>query len=175
MTKKEQQELNKQLLDAVYNNNLAKVKELLKAGADIEAKDEDVYGYTSLQWASFNGNLELVKELLGRGAELDAKDNDGKTALYIASFKYNVPIIKELLGRGAELDLQTLSKYPKESLINIHKKVKMEDKWSSAFMFIIREKDKYSDSEFKDYILAFLEKTKNEMPENIYIILNTLI
>ena len=141
MTKQEQQELNNQLLDAVYNNNLTK-----------------------------------VKELLGRGTELEAKDKyAGVTPLHIASHYDFLEIVKELLGRGAELDLQTLSKYPEESLINIHKKVKMEDEWSSAFMFIIRNKDKYSDSKFKKYILEFLEKTKNEMPENIYIILNTLI
>ena len=51
----------------------------------------------------------------------------------------------------------------------------MEDKWTSALMLIIRKQDKYSAENFKKYVLEFLDKTKTEIPDNIKIILSTLI
>ena len=52
---------------------------LLKAGADIEARNKD--GITPLIWAArFNSNPEMIEVLLKAGANPKAKDKEGKTA-----------------------------------------------------------------------------------------------
>ena len=80
------------------------IRELLKAGADIEARDNNsetarVFrelmgsaenigavgsignsGVTSLIWAAIKGRDEAIRELLKAGADIEAKDNDGNTA-----------------------------------------------------------------------------------------------
>ena len=66
MNKREQKKLNEQLLGAAREGNLKKVKELLDAGAEIEAKDDS--GWTAFHWASARSDLEIVKELIEMGA-----------------------------------------------------------------------------------------------------------
>ncbi len=46
------------LIEAVESGDLAKVKELVEAGADIHALDD-----CALRWASERGQLEVVKYL----------------------------------------------------------------------------------------------------------------
>ncbi len=70
---------NSNLFDAVEINKSPKVIEtLLKAGADIEAKDE--YGSTPLMWAARHDNPEVIEVLLKAGVNAKAKDKEGKTA-----------------------------------------------------------------------------------------------
>ncbi|HPU44476.1 MAG TPA: ankyrin repeat domain-containing protein, partial [Dictyoglomaceae bacterium] len=58
-----------------------KVKEAIKAGADVNAKDTS-YGMTLLMWAAENNqNPEVIKVLLEAGADVNAKDKDDRTPL----------------------------------------------------------------------------------------------
>ena len=51
---------------------------LLKAGADIEAKD--IYGETPVSWAAEKRHIEMVELLLKAGVDTEAKDNNyGRT------------------------------------------------------------------------------------------------
>ena len=172
MTEQEQKELNTQLLKGIAEGNLKRVIELLEMGADIEANDN---GNTALHIAVIYKDLEIMRELLRRGADIEATNNNGCTALFLARVYKNVKVIKELLEHGETVDLYTLCKYPELSIDKVHEQVKMEDKWASAFMLIIREQDKYSEEEFKKYVLEFIQNTNTELPNNIKIILNTLI
>jgi uncharacterized protein len=54
-------------------------RELVQAGADINAQDND--GKTALMNAANNGSASSVKLLLDMGAHKSIQDNDGKTAL----------------------------------------------------------------------------------------------
>ena len=57
---------------------------LLKAGADLKARDED--GLTSLMWASgHNENPEVISVLLKAGADLKARDEGGLRSLLWAA------------------------------------------------------------------------------------------
>lgn len=55
---------------------------LLKAGADVNAQDED--GWTALMTACRQGENKIVKLLLKAGARIDVRSQWGKTALQIA-------------------------------------------------------------------------------------------
>jgi len=55
---------------------------LLKAGADVNANDEN--GYTALMWATIQGFPEFVEVLLENGVEVNVRSKDGRTAMWIS-------------------------------------------------------------------------------------------
>ena len=61
------------------------VELLLKAGADIEAKD--IYRETPVSWAAEKRHIEVVELLLKAGADIEAKDNNGQTPVSWAARK----------------------------------------------------------------------------------------
>ena len=82
--------------------SLEEIKELLKKGADLEAKDKD--GLTALMVAVYNGRLEVVKYLAECGADLEAKDEEGYTALMTASEYGQLDVVKCLVELGADFE-----------------------------------------------------------------------
>ena len=68
------------LLAIAGNAGPEKVRQLIQAGADVNAKNE--YGWTPLMLAArYNSNPETLTALLDAGADAKAKNNEGKTAL----------------------------------------------------------------------------------------------
>ncbi|KAM7217653.1 hypothetical protein V8F06_007037, partial [Rhypophila decipiens] len=78
------------------------VAELLKAGADVNAKAND--GRTPLYRASGNGHDSVVQQLLAAGADVNAKDNDGRTPLHEASGNGHDSVVQQLLAAGADVN-----------------------------------------------------------------------
>ena len=71
------------LHQAVKDNNIKKVKELTKKGADInEFSDEDIQ--SPLQVAAYIGSVEMCKTLLEAGADPTLRDEGWNTAIDIA-------------------------------------------------------------------------------------------
>src|SRR5689334_827585 len=64
---------------AVYENNVAEVRRLLKAGANVSLANN--YGATPMGLAAEVGNTEVIKLLLEAGADADSPNADGQTAL----------------------------------------------------------------------------------------------
>ena len=58
------------------------VKELIRAGADINAKNKD--GNTALHFALKNGNIDVSRFLVKKGADYQAVNNKGETPMEIA-------------------------------------------------------------------------------------------
>jgi len=87
------------LIESAKTGNVKKVSELLTAGAEINAVDNQ--GVTALSWSAFNGHSEIVKTLIEAGADINHKDNDGMTALMAAAFKGNLDIVKTLIKAGS--------------------------------------------------------------------------
>lgn len=93
------------LVKAAMDNDMAALKELLEAGADVNAMDEN-YNLSALMVAVAQGNLEIVQALLWAGAEVNARGSSGQTALMNVSERTSVEVVKALLAAGAEIDAQ---------------------------------------------------------------------
>jgi ankyrin repeat protein len=102
LSKEEQDRLNANLLAAAYDGKTGDVKRLLKAGANIAAKDNN--GRTALMHAAENGHTETCKFLLERNADIEAKDKNGRTALMHAAENGHTETCKLLLENNANLE-----------------------------------------------------------------------
>jgi ankyrin repeat protein len=79
---------DEKLLAAAKAGKTAKVRDLIKAGASVNAKDDK--GKTALMWAARNGRTKTVETLIDKGADVNAKDDEGMTALDWAK-EYDYP------------------------------------------------------------------------------------
>jgi len=92
-----------------YNYFHTIVKELIKKGAKINAKD-DRFGRTALLYAIDNDQLDLVNTLLENKADPNHKDNAGQTPLMYAcntGVTKSLEIVKALLSNGADVTSTT--------------------------------------------------------------------
>ncbi len=111
-----QDDLNKQLVTAAADGDLAAVSELLAEGADVNA--DNGFGVTPLYTAADWGNLELVRLLLEHGADPDSSPPSrgrspwGKTPLMLAAIsntdvrapEARAEIIRLLVEKGGGRD-----------------------------------------------------------------------
>ena len=99
--------MSQSLFSAAGAGDVALIKSLIDAGADLAALDEA--GETALMHAAHAGHLEAVKTLLAAGAAPDFKSEQGWTALakaaYNAETECGYPqVLAALHAAGAELD-----------------------------------------------------------------------
>jgi hypothetical protein len=106
------------LIEAVLDSDLAKVKSLVEAGADVNAADE--YGFRVLVNAMANYNVAIVDYLVNQGAEtgLEKPKNNGESKrlfgeglgqnelLLAAAESGDLKSVKRLLGSGANINAQ---------------------------------------------------------------------
>jgi ankyrin repeat protein len=88
---------------AGFNENPEVITTLLKAGADLMARDTK-FGMTPLMLAAAgNQNPEVITTLLKAGADINARDKAGQTPLMVAAYKNENPdVIMTLLKAGAD-------------------------------------------------------------------------
>ena len=86
---------------AVIYGNLEAVKQHIKAGSDLNAKDP-MSGSTPLISAATFNKMEIANTLIDAGADLTIKNNDGATPLHVAVFFCRVEIVQKLLDAGAD-------------------------------------------------------------------------
>ncbi|HEX8492295.1 MAG TPA: ankyrin repeat domain-containing protein [Pyrinomonadaceae bacterium] len=91
------------LVKAVYNNDLAAVRELIAMGADVNVRDKDI-DVTPLMQAVDSGNHEIVRMLLDAGADVDARNSNGLTALMMVDKDATVEIVWTLISSGAKVN-----------------------------------------------------------------------
>jgi cellobiose-specific phosphotransferase system component IIA len=93
---------------AASAGDLAKVKELLDAGADVNAAN--AYGGTALAFAVDRGHAAVVDLLLERGADANVKDRFyGARPLDWAARDGNADIVRALLEKGAQGEADALN------------------------------------------------------------------
>jgi pSer/pThr/pTyr-binding forkhead associated (FHA) protein len=79
---------------AAASGKLDAIKEHVKAGRNINAKNE--FGFTPLHSAVSNDRLQAIKLLLELGADPTIRSNDGITPLDLAKIRANSEIVKIL-------------------------------------------------------------------------------
>ncbi len=90
-------------LHVCAEGNYVEVAEtLLKAGADLHAKDRS--GRTPLHTAAYWGAAEVVRLLVAHGADVHARDEDRQTPLHAATAGNSgaVAVVQALLEAGAD-------------------------------------------------------------------------
>ena len=93
---------------AASAGDVAKVKELLAAGVDVNAANS--YGGTALAFAADKGQAAVVDVLLEHGADVNAKDRFyGSTPLEWALSHGRAEIVKALLDKGAQGEGEALT------------------------------------------------------------------
>ena len=93
--------LGKKLIKALEDEDEERALELVREGADANAKD---YGSTVLIEASEIGYTEVVKELIDNGADVNARGVIDETALIRAACAGNLEVVQCLLQNGADID-----------------------------------------------------------------------
>jgi WD40 repeat protein/ankyrin repeat protein len=98
-------QLNYLLVEAVKLNNLARVKELLLKGADINSSFNYGYGFmpqfcTPLQLACDSGYMDLAKFLIEKGADVNAGSSDGITPLFGCN---SSEMVRLMIVKGADI------------------------------------------------------------------------
>ena len=92
--------------DAAMRDDVAAVRALLAAGADVNAPRGD--GMTGLHWAALNGSPEIARMLIGAGADLEAATRIGAhTALHVAGREGSGEIVAILAEAGADVEAVT--------------------------------------------------------------------
>ena len=89
------------LIEPAKLGQLARVKELIAAGAPVDAVDRR--GFTPLMWAAAGGQIEMVRLLLEAGAVADRRASDGTSALMLASANGFADVVRALIARGANV------------------------------------------------------------------------
>jgi len=94
--------------DAAMRRDTAKVRLLLKQGADVNAAQGD--GMTALHWTATHGFAEQARMLVYAGARLDATTRNGNyTPLHLAARAGSAAVVKALLEAGANVNAATTS------------------------------------------------------------------
>lgn len=88
--------------DAVKTGDLAKTRQLLDEGADVNAADDQ--SETPLHRAVELGSLEITQLLLDHNADVASEDNDGNTPVHIAAAKGRRKTIALLVKHGAKIE-----------------------------------------------------------------------
>ena len=107
-------------------SDVAAVKALLKAGADVNGRDGA--GWTPLQRAAEEGNAEVVTALLAGGADSEARrGRHDWTALHYAAWFGEADMVKALIEGGADVGAKDKEgKTPRDYADKYHKKSKVD-------------------------------------------------
>ncbi|BET30758.1 hypothetical protein wCauBTS_13650 [Wolbachia pipientis] len=91
-----------ELLIAVLENNLIKVKNLVSQGTSLETKDS--YGWTLLHFASIYNYSDMAEYLINKGVDINARDQYGKTPLHLTSWFNRLDAMKCLISNNADIN-----------------------------------------------------------------------
>ena len=91
--------------DAIARGDLDRVKQMIKLGAQINARKPDG-GSIPLSTASLHGRIEIVRYLIQKKANVNGTNQDGNTPLHVAAFLCRGDIVRLLLKNGASVEIK---------------------------------------------------------------------
>jgi len=99
--------MDARLFDGVKSGDAARVKQLLREGADANLRDSE--GSTLLMLAAYTGNLAMVEVLLEAGAGVNESDERGWTALAKSTYNFEqkrgfADVAQALIDAGANIE-----------------------------------------------------------------------
>lgn len=94
------------LVQAVLNDDIDEVRELLQKKPKVNVRDKSENGITPLHAAVQNGNVEIAALLLSYGAKVNARDTDKRTPLMMIDYDAETEMLDLLLVYGARFDLK---------------------------------------------------------------------
>ena len=95
-------ELNLSLISAAKDGDIDTVKQRLKEGASIKARNR--FGNTALISATRAGSLDIVKLLIEKGANVNMVNTNAETALMNAASRGHDDILAYLIDNGADIN-----------------------------------------------------------------------
>jgi ankyrin repeat protein len=101
-TPEEQAALDADLIEAAWANDVARSRELVAAGADVDAQDST--RQSAYLIATSEGHRELLELTLSSGADLTALDGFGGTGLIRAAERGHADVVGRLLQAGIAVD-----------------------------------------------------------------------
>ena len=105
ISQEKSQEATQALLEEMARfepTNLNKIKCLIEAGADVNAKGDS--GETALMYASIFGRKETVEVLIDAGADVNTKNKAEWTALMVATVFGHKEAVEILIEKGADVN-----------------------------------------------------------------------
>jgi ankyrin repeat protein len=96
--------IDRELLAAAYENDVAAARRLIEEGADVNAKDDSQQSAYLIATSEVGDDPRLLDLTLEAGADVDAKDRFNGTGLIRAAERGNAMIVARLLETGIELD-----------------------------------------------------------------------
>jgi ankyrin repeat protein len=87
---------------AAHNDDEAEVVRLIKAGANVNARND--YGSTPLQEAAERGDAEMIRALLKAHADVESANDEGQTALMTVARVGSVEAARVLIKAGADVN-----------------------------------------------------------------------
>lgn len=94
-----------ELSQAVDDDDLDRVRDLISKGGNVNEKDENYGKITPLFIAVENGNIEMVQLLLNFGAKVNTRSQSRQTPLMQLDGDATAEIVNTLVGRGAKLNV----------------------------------------------------------------------
>ncbi|MFJ2754701.1 ankyrin repeat domain-containing protein [Nocardioides sp. NPDC087217] len=98
----ERKRMNEELIKAAWDNDVARARQLVQAGADVNYEDETQQSAYLI--AASEGYVDLLDLTLRNGAEINAKDSYNGTALIRAAERGHADIVGRLVQAGIDLD-----------------------------------------------------------------------
>lgn len=92
-----------ELHDAASNGDIAKVRQLLSEGVDVNIR-QSIVEHTPLHLAAAEGHIEVVEFLLEKGANVKVKNHGEYTPLHLAALHGRKNVVKLLIESGSDVN-----------------------------------------------------------------------